>query len=100
MIKNARLVTHTPTTNEKKYEGFGGRPPVGGRTGPGPPAPPPLNPALTVTMQSYACAALSINLSLIALAGMIKQSVASVRPSVCLFSLYLLNRLTPVRELL
>jgi len=38
-IKNAR---HTHITNEKKYGGFGGRPPVGGR-----PAP-PLNPALEV----------------------------------------------------
>ena len=33
-IKNAK---HTHITNEKKYEGFGGRPPVGGRPGAAPP---------------------------------------------------------------
>jgi len=41
-IKNAR---HTHITNEKKYEGFGGRPLVGGRPGARAPRS-PLNPAL------------------------------------------------------
>jgi len=34
--------------NEKKYEGFGGRPPVGGRPGTRAPGS-PLNPALDIT---------------------------------------------------
>jgi len=39
------LKSRTHITNEKKSEGFGGRPPVGGRPGP----PSPLNPALIST---------------------------------------------------
>jgi len=36
--KNAK---HTHIPSEKKYEGFGGRPPVGGRPGARGPLPPP-----------------------------------------------------------
>jgi len=41
------LKSRTHISRTKKYEGFGGRPPVGGRPAWGPgPLPPPLNPAL------------------------------------------------------
>jgi len=46
ITKNARLVTHTHNHERKKYEEFGGRPPVGGRSGAQTPWAPLLNPAL------------------------------------------------------
>ena len=49
-IKNARHTHH----ERKKYEGFGGRPPVGGRPEIRGPCPPPLNPALTFS-KGFVC---------------------------------------------